>query len=270
MINKTLLTFSISAGVALTPISMVHAFVDERTSAASPMMAVESAPTSNASELSGVQLFAVPDTADAGLTPRVPKAVQADLSDSAWKQTYPGPFGQMRLADVLIAHIVPVVGQAITFHGTLSLLDKKIEIAKREPISRIDSLIRIAQLHHIDMTVQGTTVALSETGKGSVMPTAALSDTTAQVGERTWRIDSGVMLSSAMMDWAKQWGWVLIWQADVDYRVAAPIVLTGDFLDTVGQVLDAYKVSARPLWGDFNREQRVLVVREPIAEPRAR
>lgn len=81
----------------------------------------------------------------------------------------------------------------------------------------------------------------------------------------SWTIERGTMLSTSMLEWAKKWGWELIWKADVDYRISADIHLQDTFLGAVGDVLEAYSSSNRPLWGDWNDEQKVLVIHEPNA-----
>jgi len=226
----------------LAPMS-AHAFLDERTPAM-PVETVLPVPAAAA---------ALSAHADAGM-------VTGDLTHPAWQMPYPGPFGQMPLSDVLIAHVVPTIGRAIELNGASALLDRRVNAIKG--LSRLETLQHIARENQIKILVQGPIVTLSENNALGKTDTAILPI------ERTWHIPAGHLLSTAILEWAKEWNWNLIWQADVDYRISAPIVLTGDFLQTVGQVLDAYKSSNRPLWGDWNREQKILIVREPTNRER--
>jgi len=262
--NKKLIVHSaVAASAVLTSLHTAHAFVDERTK---PAPAVAATPETNASAQvapqvvspTSTQTFAVSTT---GASQDVRGSLKGDLNKAAWQQLYPGPFGQMPLSDALIAHIVPVTGGAIQLNGSPALLERRVDVAKVDSLSRIDSLARIANVQNIDITIQGSTVILAAVGAAPELAQTPFVPIV-PVG-RTWTIPAGAMLSGAILDWAKEWDWNLIWQADVDYRISAPIVLTGDFLDTVGKVLDAYRLSPRPLWGDWNREQKVLVVREP-------
>lgn len=242
--------------------------------------------------------------------------VSVDNGDKPiWKTMYPGPYGEMPLADALIAQIVPTVGAAIELNGPLALMTKKVVVPKGQ--DRISTLNALASKSGLNISLSGTTVTAS--GSGAQMPAqivaqstpiaplaaesiststaASASDpvSTIRVTEVTvkgtesinggapqpivpavhhitkqWKIAQGEMLSVSIQKWAEQWNWKLIWKADVDFRMVAPLTLDTDFLDGVGQILDAYRFGDRPLWGDWNELQRILVVREPSIRARNR
>lgn len=237
-----------------------QAFIDERSKPASPSVEV--------AETAAALAVEVP----APVAPVAPKAVAValqagvtgDVTGKAWQMPYPGPYGVMPLADALIAQVVPVVGKTIELNGSVELLSKKVNVIKGA--NRIDTLRNMATNEGLGIVIQGNLVSLSGSGAPRLAQAGVhTSQMPAEVVKvtKTWHIDTGSMLSTAMLEWAGQWGWKLIWKADVDYRISAPITLDGDFLENVSTVLDAYRGSDRPLWGDWNEQQRVLVIREP-------
>jgi len=252
---KNIAGSAVALAAVLMPFCSAHAFIDERT----PPQPVE---------LPAVQpVQQHPETTAAAERTGM---VWGDVGDQVWRSPYPGPFGQMPLSDALIAHVVPILGRAIELSGQAALLDRRVTISKDVAYSRLESLQQIARTQNIDIVVRGSVVTLGDIGMSGATA-AAVEQATPQITfpiTKTWVIPSGVMLSGAMLDWAKEWDWHLVWQADVDYRISAPIVLTGDFLQTVGQILDAYRTSNRPLWGDWNSQQKILIIREPGSRDR--
>lgn len=206
--------------------------------------------------------------------------VSGDFSQPMWQTKYPGPYGKMNLSDALIAQIVPVAGAAIELSGQPDLLDKKVVVGKG--LNRKDTLQDMAEQASVSVTVNGTIVSISaepvvstataRTAETSHKAKSGFADASIPVQvappakpkeSKTWKIDPGTMLSTAVMIWADQWGWKVVWQAQIDYRIEAPISLSGDFLDGISEVIEAYQSSNRPLWGDWNDTQKVLVIREP-------
>jgi len=78
---------------------------------------------------------------------------------------------------------------------------------------------------------------------------------------KSWSIKAGSMLSASIEEWAKQWGWTMLWKVDNDFRIAYSVEITDDFLGGVAQVLDAYSATAHPLWGDAHEVQKLLVIK---------
>lgn len=256
------------------PVS-AYAFVDERTPAppAPPEIVAPTllVPAATPPEAPAV-IPGVTETASPVFTSPVAEALQSgvrgDLSAPAWQAAYPGPYGQMPLADALIAQVVPVVGTAIELNGDPALLNTSVVVG--QGASRQSTLESLASNHGLTIFLQGTrvTVASGKTpSQGEILAQAgpATPEPVAPPPEPTkvWHIPKGSMLSTAILEWANEWGWELIWRADVDYRIAADIRLDATFLDGVGKVLEAYRAGNRPLWGDWNDEQKVLVIREP-------
>jgi len=175
----------------------------------------------------------------------------------------------MPLADALIAQVVPVVSRAIEMNGPAELLGAQVTVP--QGMNRRETLKQMARAHHLGIMLQGGVVSLASGNTpgqfGSKPANLESNQITAPATPvkvtKVWHIDQGQMLSTAMLDWATQWNWKLIWKADIDFRIAAPVTLEDNFLEGVGQMLDAYKNGDRPLWGDWNETQKVLVISEP-------
>ena len=277
-IMKKALRYHVGASLligGLAPMA-ASAFVDERTPPAPPAPVVQAAPAAPVREpvpLPAVEPAPVSDVAP--VAQGLQHGVAGDLSSPAWATPYPGPYGKMPLADALIAQVVPVVGKAIELNGAPELLNKRVTLIKGA--SRIETLRAMATTEKLGVMIQGNLVSLAGADTPR-LPAAQISTslpsnmahlpTELVPVTKPWHLAAGSMLSTSMLDWANKWGWKLIWKADVDYRIAADINIEADFLDGVGRVLDAYKTGDRPLWGDWNDEQKVLVIREPSSRDR--
>lgn len=222
--------------------------------------------------------------------------VHGELSAPAWHEPYPGPFGQMTIASALIAQAVPVVGGSVQFAGPIDLLSRTTYVGQGP--DRLVVLQNSVKTANVAVTIKGHVLTLSSTGEppkaqvSAPMAAAPTASTAAKPGtkilpgitippaktasvsdlvrnaqpvalRKTWNLSSGSMLSSEMSAWAKQWGWNLVWNAEMDYRIATPVTINDTFLGGVQQILNAYRHSDRPLWGDFNDKQKVLVISEP-------
>jgi len=262
------------------------ALVDERTPPAPPAPIVATtpqpapvaakhighAPTHREAPASVVPsvIPAKPAPAHSVFTPQaVPfqAGVRGDVHQSAWQGRYPGPYGSMPLAAALIAQIRPVVGRAIEINGPEGLLAHPVFVEKGK--SRIETLRQMAMAADVGILIQGNAVSLASAGTPGPshldgrIQTQPVASAEPLVVKKDWDLKVGAMLSTELMQWAQDWGWRVVWKANVDYRIAAPIHVHDTFLGGVGQVLDAYKNGNRPLWGDFNKAQKVLVIREP-------
>ena len=294
--------FLITLALALTIPTAAHAFVDERSKpeldeseAAWAQMSLGKAKPPAPAAASKLATIDAGQTSAANTEPTpisLPAAIAlsptaaaygayGDFSRPMWQTKYPGPYGKMNLSDALIAQIVPVAGAAIELGGAADLLDRKVVIGKG--MNRKETLQNMAEQAQVSVKVEGTLVTIStEPAPTQAAPALATLDPAAQKKPRTnladvsipvpvapakesktWKIDPGTMLSVAVLSWADQWGWKVVWQASIDYRIEAPIAITGDFLDGISEIIDAYRTSNRPLWGDWNDAQRVLVIREP-------
>lgn len=284
MRKRHYLLITLLAG-ALMPFT-ASAFIDERTppppkasfTPAGQSSASAASSTPSVQAASAPALFGVSDEAAAS---NFSPGVMGDFNNQVWQTIYPGPFGMMPLADALIAQIVPVVGQAIEINASPEVLERRVLVPRDK--NRLDTLREMAVAHTVGIHIEGNQVSIatpwgatekiaeSTNTEGQEVvaisaPGTATTDGVTSPAPRlskTWRIEPGGMLSSALLDWAEQWGWQLVWKADVDYRIVAPIELNVDFLGGVEQVLNAYRQANRPLLGDWNDTQKVLVVREP-------
>lgn len=247
-----------------------HAFLDERTPAPPPPAPVAQV----APAVIAPTLIAPVAPPAAPAAPAATASVTGDFTNTAWASAYPGPFGSMPLADALIAQVVPVVGGAIELDGPPELLTRQVVVPTGA--TRRATLQAVADGHALSINITGNKVTLAS-NQSSVLPVsqAGAVATVVAAGAQaqpdlpppepvmSWQIPKGTMLSTAMLEWANKWGWELIWKADVDYRIAADISMNETFLNGVGKVLEAYRAGNRPLWGDWNDDQKVLVIREP-------
>ena len=253
-----------------------HAFVDQRSQQQEPAAAAPAAPVAahKAPEKKAVK------TSAPVAKKRIAQSsdVRGDLSAPAWDEAYPGPFGQMSIASALIAQVVPVVGGTVQFAGPADLLSRTTYVS--HGATRLDVLQTAVKTANVAVDLKGNVITLSSTGEAPVsaatpaqaLPAAsATPEQMAQMAQsaepvaikKIWNLTPGAMLSSELTAWAKQWGWNLVWNADMDYRIATPVTINDTFLGGVQQILDAYRDSERPLWGDFNDKQQVLVISEP-------
>jgi hypothetical protein len=102
---------------------------------------------------------------------------------------------------------------------------------------------------------QGPEQKLGVKSSKAVKPIAAPKTT------KHWSIKAGSMLSASIEEWAKEWGWTMLWKVDNDFRIAYAVEIVDDFLGGVSQVLDAYSATAHPLWGDAHDVQKLLVIK---------
>ena len=51
-----------------------------------------------------------------------------------------------------------------------------------------------------------------------------------------------------------------MWKVDKDFRIASTVEIDDDFLGGIARVLDAYRATSHPLWGDAHEGQRLLVI----------
>jgi hypothetical protein len=65
-------------------------------------------------------------------------------------------------------------------------------------------------------------------------------------------------LSLALMRWAQQAGWQIVWEADRDFTIESSLHLSGDFIKSVGAVMQSLATSDYPLQAKANRSTLTL------------
>jgi len=305
--------------------------------------------------------------------------VSADMSSPAWQGEYPGPFGSMRLAEALIAQIVPISGGPVELDIPAKMLTRYVTI--QTGMTRQVTLQDMARVHKINLTIVGKKVSVRDLEQAPVAvapkktsepvsamtsgasPTAAAPATptpatttgststagatvekktqdvpsgitittipaaahasaaapqsvtapgaenssaatptaatptaatptanaarsvplgTKKIDAQTdkpvapsepvaipvapvkvtkrWELPAGSMLSACLEKWAKTWGWKVLWRVDKDFRIASSVEIDDDFLGGVARVLEAYRATRHPLWGDAHDGQKLLVI----------
>lgn len=74
-----------------------------------------------------------------------------------------------------------------------------------------------------------------------------------------WDAKVGSTLSRTLAEWGARAGWQVVWRADFDYRIAAPLAYRGEFLDAVSGIVGDFASAQRPLQAEMYRN-RVLVI----------
>lgn len=74
-----------------------------------------------------------------------------------------------------------------------------------------------------------------------------------------WEARVDTTLRQTIGEWSRKAGWQLVWRAEIDYRIAAPLAYRGRFLDALGAIFRDYATAERPLHVDVYRN-RVIVV----------
>lgn len=65
-------------------------------------------------------------------------------------------------------------------------------------------------------------------------------------------------LSAALHRWAQQAGWQVVWEADRDFVIESSLHLSGDFLTSVGTVMQSLASTDYPLQAKANRSTLTL------------
>lgn len=65
-------------------------------------------------------------------------------------------------------------------------------------------------------------------------------------------------LSLALLRWAQQAGWQLVWEAERDFLIDSSLHLSGDFLKSVGTVMQSLASTDYPLQAKANRNTLTL------------
>ncbi|MEC7014720.1 TcpQ domain-containing protein [Salmonella enterica subsp. enterica serovar Typhimurium] len=92
---------------------------------------------------------------------------------------------------------------------------------------------------------------------------------------QAWRAVTGITLKETLKTWASgvrcESGssayWTVIWPTPVNYRIDAPLVLTGNFESVVVQLFELYKAAQKPLYATANRYQCLVYVSDTPPAP---
>lgn len=77
-----------------------------------------------------------------------------------------------------------------------------------------------------------------------------------------WVARSGPSLRRVVEEWAAKENWIVVWDAQVDYPVEAIMSFRGGFTDSVAQLLEVYKKSKTPLYGNAYVSQKLIQITE--------
>lgn len=92
---------------------------------------------------------------------------------------------------------------------------------------------------------------------------------------QAWRAVTGITLKETLKTWASgvrcESGsspyWTVIWPTPLNYRIDAPLVLTGNFESVVVQLFELYKAAQKPLYATANRYQCLVYVSDTPPAP---
>src|SRR3546814_3389150 len=153
LMNKPI-SFVLAGAFVFGLSSHAYAFIDERTPPepefkAEPLM-LSAAPASSEA------LFTQSNTAPVLSDPNIIGSMDAPI----WTTNYPGPYGEMPMADAVLAQIVPVKG-AILLDGEAALLQRKVQVVKG--MNRKDTLVAMAKATGVTINLSnGNTVVVSD------------------------------------------------------------------------------------------------------------
>lgn len=90
-----------------------------------------------------------------------------------------------------------------------------------------------------------------------------------------WRAATGTTLKETLQGWAASVRcesgsspyWTVIWPTPLNYRIDAPLVLTGNFESVVVQLFELYKAAQKPLYATANRYQCLVYVSDTPPVP---
>jgi len=89
---------------------------------------------------------------------------------------------------------------------------------------------------------------------------AAVDVATGRGANGQWAVLAGSSLRQTLEGWADAAGWDVVWDNPVDYKVRASATFTGDFLDSVGRLVDAVYQTNPELAVTLYRGNRVVHV----------
>ncbi|WP_353980873.1 TcpQ domain-containing protein [Salinicola endophyticus] len=102
--------------------------------------------------------------------------------------------------------------------------------------------------------------AAGSTAKASPQKKAAIAPVTQARAIPEWTLDTGQSLREGLDEWSTRAHWRLVWSADYDYQLRAPLRFSGDFLAALQSVSETYRRAKRPLYVDTYPSQRLVVV----------
>lgn len=91
---------------------------------------------------------------------------------------------------------------------------------------------------------------------------ADISEALAQSDRQVWRIIEGRSLKDNLNMWAKQSGWTLYWDVQIDYPIEHSAVLFGDVKSSLDVLLSAFSDKPVPLGANFHKGNKVIQIVE--------
>lgn len=113
-----------------------------------------------------------------------------------------------------------------------------------------------------DVVVVKTVVpATNQVTKTPTTPIIEVKSITPDKNFGVWEVKmSDKTIKKALQRWAKDSGWQLIWNADVDFPVSASMTIDGDFDYAVNEVCRASQFTDSKIIGEFHPKNKVIVI----------
>ena len=78
----------------------------------------------------------------------------------------------------------------------------------------------------------------------------------------TWRAAPGDSLAATLSDWAREEGWTVIANSDVEWRINAPVAITADFEQAAAELVSGFsRATPQPVARMF--PNKVIVLEGP-------
>lgn len=82
-----------------------------------------------------------------------------------------------------------------------------------------------------------------------------------------WGVEKGQTLRSVLESWALKERWNIAWDANIDYPIESPFALNGDFLSAVEKMVGLYEKADRPLYASAYSSQKLIVITDKKGKP---
>lgn len=97
--------------------------------------------------------------------------------------------------------------------------------------------------------------------KTPVKPLISTTLTTPNKDSGVWEIKlSDKTIKKSLQRWAKDAGWQLIWNANIDYPISASLAITGNFDYAINEVCKASQYTDNKIIGEFHPKNKVIVI----------
>ena len=272
-----------NAGVLLTesaPINQVQ--IEATTSGGSERITISSQPSVPKAPAKHAKSAADRVTKDT--------RVQGDFNASGWSEKHGISQPNLALADALISIYYPVLKQPIEFDSRSALLTKSVTLSPS--LTRKEALDSITAQLGVGVAHDGSVVTIMEVDAFTLASAGDVSHAAGQASKvveaidavavnevtevdvttvtaatapsaSSWRLTEGHMLSDLLDEYANANNISVMWDAQVDYKIAVPFTMDeGKALQNIKNVLALYDASTMPLQHVWYGKQNLLIIKD--------